>query len=59
MLQKLGFTRDRRTGEDQYVKDGHPRTVTVPRNKKEVTRGVLSSIWRQAGITKEEAERLR
>jgi hypothetical protein len=30
--------------------------VIVPRNKRSIPQGTLSSIWRQAGITKRVAE---
>jgi len=59
VLKGRGFEIARETGERQYTKAGHPRTVTVPRNRKEITPGTLSSIWRQAGMTKKEAEELR
>jgi hypothetical protein len=32
--------------------------VVVPRNKKRIPKGTLSSILRQAGITKDEAEEI-
>jgi hypothetical protein len=34
------------------------RVVIVPRNKRSIPKGTLSSIWRQAGITKEIAENI-
>ena len=59
VLQHLGFTLARRESHDTYVKPGHPRTVSVPRNRSSITRGTLGSIWRQAGVTSAEARAIR
>jgi predicted RNA binding protein YcfA (HicA-like mRNA interferase family) len=59
VLAAFGFSLARRSGEDQYTKPGHPRPVTVPRSKKSIPPGTLASIWRQAGITKADAEKAR
>ncbi len=37
---------------------GKVRTVVVPRNKRSIPKGTLASIFRQAGITRREAEKL-
>ncbi len=59
VLKKLGFKLARRESHDTYVKQGHKRTVSVPRNRSAITRGTLGSIWRQAGITGPEAKEIR
>jgi predicted RNA binding protein YcfA (HicA-like mRNA interferase family) len=58
-LEYLGFSLARRESHDTYTKPGHPRTVTVPRNRRAVTPGTLSSIFRQMGITKTDAQKIR
>lgn len=37
---------------------GINRVVIVPRNNKSIPQGILSSIWRQAGITNKSADEL-
>jgi predicted RNA binding protein YcfA (HicA-like mRNA interferase family) len=59
VLRALGFELARRSGHDIYTRPGHPRSVSVPRDRRALPLGTLRSIWRQAGITPEEAERLR
>lgn len=59
MLEQLGFSLARRESHDIYTKPGHSYPVTVPRDRKEVTQGTLGSIWRQAGVTKADAEAIR
>ncbi len=60
LLQRIGIVLKRRGKEDVY--EGHfrgrLRTVVVPRSKRSIPKGTLASIFRQAGITREEAERL-
>lgn len=59
LLQKIGITLQRHGKEDVY--EGHfrgrIRTVIVPRNKKSIPKGTLGSIFRQAGVTRKEAEK--
>jgi len=56
----MGVTLKRRGKEDFFAGyyDGENRVVIVPRNKRSIPKGTLSSIWRQAGITKEIAENI-
>jgi len=60
LLQRIGIVFKHHGKEDVY--EGHfrgrIRTVVVPRNKKSIPRGTLGSIFRQAGITRKEAEKL-
>lgn len=60
LLEKIGITFERHGKEDIYEGyfRGKVRTVIVPRNKKSIPKGTLASIFRQAGITREEAEKL-
>jgi len=60
LLQKIGITFKRHGKEDVYEGSfrGQVRTVIVPRNKKSIPKGTLASIFRQAGITRSEAEKL-
>lgn len=46
--------------EDVYAGEyqGRNRVVIVPRNKKSIPQGTLSSIWRQAGITNKIADKI-
>lgn len=59
VLDARGFALARRESHDTYTKPGHPRTVSVPRNRASLPAGTLSSIWRQAGMTAPEALRMR
>ena len=60
ILDQIGITLKRHGKEDIF--EGHysgkRRVVIVPRNKRSIPQGTLSSIWRQAGITKEIAEKI-
>lgn len=60
LLRRIGIVLKRRGKEDIYEGyfRGKLRTVVVPRNKKSIPAGTLASIFRQAGITREEAEKL-
>ncbi|MBI1742365.1 type II toxin-antitoxin system HicA family toxin [Candidatus Acetothermia bacterium] len=60
LLQKIGIIFKRHGKEDIYggYFRGKVRTVIVPRNKKSIPKGTLASIFRQAGITRKEAEKL-
>ncbi|MFQ5455664.1 MAG: type II toxin-antitoxin system HicA family toxin [Nitrospirota bacterium] len=52
ILSQIGITLKRHGKEDIYTGDykDRNRVVIVPRNKRSIPRGTLSSIWRQAGI---------
>ena len=60
ILDHIGITIKRRTKEDVFggFYEGKNRVVIVPRNKRIIPQGTLSSIWRQAGITKEIAKKI-
>jgi len=60
ILDQIGITLKRHSKEDVFggYYDGKNRVVIVPRNKRSIPKGTLSSIWRQAGITKEIAENI-
>lgn len=60
ILDQIGITLKRRSKEDVFAGyyGGKNRVVIVPRNKRSIPQGTLSSIWRQAGITKEIAENI-
>jgi predicted RNA binding protein YcfA (HicA-like mRNA interferase family) len=60
ILDQIGITLKRRGKEDVYAGEyqGRNRVVIVPRNKKSIPQGTLSSIWRQAGITNKIADEI-
>ena len=60
ILNQIGITRKRHGKEDVYSGDyqGKNQVVIVPRNKKSIPKGTISSIWRQAGITNEIADKI-
>jgi predicted RNA binding protein YcfA (HicA-like mRNA interferase family) len=60
ILSQIGITLQRRGKEDVYTGEyqGRYRVVIVPRNKKSIPQGTLSSIWRQAGITNKIADEI-
>jgi len=60
VLNQLGITLKRHGKEDVFEGwyDGKTRVAIVPRNKRSIPQGTLNSIWRQAGIRKDLAERL-
>ena len=60
ILDQIGITFRRHSKEDVFAGyyGGGNRVVIVPRNKRSIPKGTLSSIWRQAGITKEIAENI-
>jgi len=60
ILEKIGITFKRHGKEDVYAGEfeGQNRVVIVPRNKKNIPQGTLSSVWRQAGITNKIADEI-
>jgi predicted RNA binding protein YcfA (HicA-like mRNA interferase family) len=54
-LQKIGYSMDHQTGSHIILRNQDPpyRRLTVP-NHKEISKGTLRSIIRQAGLTVEE-----
>jgi len=60
ILDQIGITLKRHGKEDIYSGEfqGRNRVVVVPRDKKNIPQGTLSSIWRQAGINNRIAEEI-
>ncbi len=59
ILQKLGFQLDHKTGSHFIFYDPkNNRRVTVPFRIKDLPKGTILSIIKQAGITKDELARL-
>ena len=60
LLERVGIELKRRGKEDVFevMFRGKTRVVIVPRNKRRIPRGTLSSILRQAGLTRREAEKI-
>jgi len=54
-LEKIGFHTDHQTGSHIILRNEHPpyRRLTIP-NHKELAKGTLRTILRQAGLTREE-----
>ena len=60
ILSQIGITFRRHGKEDVFTGyyDRNKRVVIVPRNKSNIPKGTLSSIWRQAGINSETAKKI-
>jgi len=60
ILDQIGITFRRHSKEDVFAGyyDGENRVVIVPRNKRSIPKGTLSSVWRQAGINREIAGKI-
>jgi predicted RNA binding protein YcfA (HicA-like mRNA interferase family) len=60
ILNQIGIVLKRRGKEDVFEGSytGRKRVVIVPRNKRSIPQGTLSSLWRQAGINRDIAENL-
>ena len=60
ILNQIGITLKRHAKEDVYAGEyqGKNRVVIVPRDKRSIPQGTLSSIWRQAGITNKIADEI-
>ncbi len=60
LLERIGIELKRRGKEDVFegMFRGKTWVVIVPRNKRRIPRGTLSSILRQAGLTRKEAEKI-
>jgi len=52
-FQKLGYQADHQTGSHIILRHPQMRRLTVP-NHRELARGTLRAIIREAGLTKEE-----
>ena len=59
MLKKIGYLRDHQTGSHIILRQETPphRRLTIP-DHKEIAKGTLRAIVRQAGLTLEEFEEL-
>jgi len=54
-LKKAGFYEDHRSGSHVILyKEGWPNPVSVPWHNKDLKRGTLAEIIRQAGLTRQE-----
>lgn len=54
-LQRAGFSIVRETGKHTILhRDGLPRPFPIPRHRKDLKRGTLLGIIKQAGLTLEE-----
>ena len=56
-FQKLGYQVDHQTGSHIILRHPQMRRLTVP-NHRELARGTLRALIREAGLTKEEFSRL-
>lgn len=60
VLERAGWQLDRVTGSHYiYVKPRSPLTLSVPRHRRPMSIGTLSRLLKQAGISRDELERLR
>lgn len=51
ILHKDGWRHVRTTGDHFHFRNDHkPGTVTVPHPRKNIPKGTLNSIWKQAGL---------
>lgn len=55
VLEKIGYLVDHQTGSHIILRNGKPpyRRITVP-NHKEIAKGTLRSIIREAGLSRQE-----
>lgn len=60
ILQKLGFIRKRQTGSHVIMNNpGSKRTIPVPVHAKDIKKGLLQSIIKQADSTEKEFLKLK
>lgn len=58
IFQKIGFQLDHQTGSHFiFYEPNTKRRATIPFHKKDLPKGTLLSILKQAGVTKEELEK--
>jgi predicted RNA binding protein YcfA (HicA-like mRNA interferase family) len=58
VLQKLGFQFDRQKGSHMMLfRENPPTTLSIPEHR-ELDRGTLRALLRQAGVTPDEFQRL-
>ncbi|MFH1896487.1 MAG: type II toxin-antitoxin system HicA family toxin, partial [bacterium] len=54
-LKKLDFEVDHATGSHQVLyKEGHPRPVVVPFHSRDLKKGTLAGILKQADVSRED-----
>lgn len=59
IIEKLGFQLDHKTGSHFIFYDEvYKRRVTIPYHAKDLPKGTILSILKQAGITKDDIEKL-
>lgn len=59
-LKKLGFAQDRQTGSHKVLYEPESkRRAVIPFHLKEIPKGTMSSILREAKISKEEFEKIK
>lgn len=59
IVEKLGFQLDHKTGSHfVFYNEENKKRVTVPYHTKDLPKGTILSVLKQAGITKEELEKL-
>ena len=59
ILNKRGFVLKRQKGSHVQLENNKDRRVTVPIHSKEIGRGLLGKILRDAEISREEYDKLR
>lgn len=58
-IEKIGFQLDHKTGSHFiFYNEERKKRVTIPYHAKDLPKGTILSILKQAGITKEEIENL-
>ena len=59
IIEKFGFSLDHKTGSHFiFYNEEHKKRVTIPYHTKDLPKGTILSILKQAGITKEEIENI-
>lgn len=59
IIEKPGFQLDHKTGSHFiFYNEKHKRRVTIPYHTRDLPKGTILSILKQAGITKDDIEKL-
>jgi len=59
IIEKLGFQLDHKTGSHYiFYNEEHKRRVTIPYHTRDLPKGTILSILKQAGIERDELEKL-
>ncbi|MCK6462394.1 MAG: type II toxin-antitoxin system HicA family toxin [Candidatus Pacebacteria bacterium] len=59
IIEKLGFQLDHKTGSHFiFYNQENKKRVTVPYHSKDLPKGTILSILKQAGITKDDVEKI-